>query len=125
MITNHYYRFLCNEVGIYAAVDRDCPRDDIRRKTKPDGSWLPKVGPDFPGAISFWTQVGLRQYHTSGLLQWHCSVVKEPVQVMICTEVDTVLYTDDYQIICKPQSVLQQSLYTLDIFLQLHQSILD
>jgi len=54
---NRFYRFEVetnnSSVGIYEAVDRDCSRDDIRRQKKPDGSWLPKVGMDYPGAISF------------------------------------------------------------------------
>jgi hypothetical protein len=48
----NFYRFLSGERGIYEAVDIDCPKDiDERRKNKPDGSWLPKVGQKYPGAI--------------------------------------------------------------------------
>lgn len=69
------YRFVCDDIGIYEAVDKNCSRDDKRRDGKPDGSWLPKVGEKYPGAISFWTEKGLKKYHRSGLRDWHYSVV--------------------------------------------------
>ena len=67
MLPMQYYRFTCSGKGIYEVVDRDCPRTDPRRFDKPDGSWLPKVGPNFPGAISFWTEKGLEKYKQSPL----------------------------------------------------------
>ena len=55
---NEYYRFVIGEIGIYDKVEKDCPKNDLRRNNKPDGSWLPKVGIDYLGAISFWTNKG-------------------------------------------------------------------
>ncbi|MBI4836387.1 MAG: hypothetical protein HY817_03955 [Candidatus Abawacabacteria bacterium] len=96
----HYYRFIVGKLGIYEAVERDCPKDDVRRLQKPDGSWLPKVGNKYPGAISFWTQEGLEKYYSSGLFHWHCSVVREKVQVIVITTPIDILYQDQYQVIC-------------------------
>ena len=95
------YRFVCDGVGIYEAVERDCPRTDPRRENKPDGSWLPRVGMDYPGAVSFWTEVGLARYRASGLMQWHVSIVKGAVEVLVCEEVRKALYRDEYQIIAE------------------------
>lgn len=61
-----FYRVMVQGEGIYAVVDRDCPKDDSRREGKPDGSWLKKVGKDFPGAVSYWTSAGLEKYKTVG-----------------------------------------------------------
>jgi len=95
-----WYRVTVNGVGIYEAVDRDCLRDDIRRQQKPDGSWLPKVGSNYPGAISYWTEFGWKTYNESGLFAWHKSVVTEEVRVEQLEEKpDKVLYEDEYQII--------------------------
>jgi len=102
---SHYYHFCSSGVGIYEAVERDCPRTDARRSGKPDGGWLPKIGPKFPGALSFWTALGKAKYEQSGLRDWHESVCKEPVEILISTQPDKVLYEDDYQVICSPDSV--------------------
>ena len=116
-MSDYYYRYLCKDIGIYAAVERDCPRNDERRKHKPDGAWLPKVGTQYPGAISFWTTFGLTEYIGSGLCDWHRTVVDDQIQVMVGFEIDEVLYADEYQIICYPRSVLRQEIYGLDEFL--------
>jgi len=59
-----YCRFILNNKGIFEAVDIDCPRLDPRRNLKPDGSWLPKVGEKYKGAVSYWTPLGLQKYLT-------------------------------------------------------------
>jgi hypothetical protein len=93
-------RFQVGDLGIYAAVERDCPTQDLRRKQKPDGSWLPKVGSTYPGAISFWKEYGLKKYESSGLRQWHESVVNGKVNTIEKSIEDLeILYEDDYQII--------------------------
>ncbi len=98
-----YYRFIVNGVGIYEAVDRDCPKDNPCRLDKPDGSLLPKKGPEYPGAMSFWTDYGLKKYFDSGLLHWHASVVGGNIEVIVVEKPDEVLYEDEYQIIFKPE----------------------
>lgn len=102
---SYFYRFCSSGVGIYEAVERDCPRTDARRSGKPDGGWLPKIGQKFPGAISFWTALGKSKYEHSGLRDWHESVCKAPIDILISTQPDKVLYEDDYQVICSPDSV--------------------
>ena len=95
-----YYRITVDGVGIYEAVERDCPRDDDRRKVKPDGSWLPKVGMNYPGAVSYWTEAGFERYKTSGLFNWHSSVVRGAVKVDVLERKPaSVLYEDELQII--------------------------
>ncbi len=94
-----FYRVTAGGVGIYEAVDRDCPKDDPRRADKPDGSWLPKKGVDFPGAVSYWSQYGFDKYRESGLMDWHTSVVKDGVEVAEISRPPEVLYEDEYQII--------------------------
>ena len=113
-----YYRFIVNGIGIYEAVENDCPRDDQRRMNKPDGSWLPKVGPKYPGAISFWTENGLKKYFDSGLLNWHKSVVKENVDVIIIEKPEKILYEDEYQIILMPDQFKIKDQTRLDKFLK-------
>jgi uncharacterized cupin superfamily protein len=95
------YRFLSDEVDIYEAVDKYCPCDDERRIYKPDSSWLLKVGIKFPGAIAFWTEVGLKKYINSGLRDWQYSVVEGQSKFIIAERPDKVLYEDEYQIICE------------------------
>jgi 8-oxo-dGTP diphosphatase len=94
-----FFRFLAGTTGIYDAVDRDCPRTDLRRNLKPDGAWLPRVGEKYPGSISFWTEFGLEQYLNSGLQEWHRSVVNEDLMVLSAESLEP-LYQDEYQIIC-------------------------
>lgn len=112
-----FYRFVCGNVGIYEAVDRDCPRSDARREGKPDAAWLPKVGPKFLGAISFWTEHGLRQYLRSGLQVWHCSVVDEDVSIVVAPEIERTLHSDDFQVICEQGAVRNSSQMCLEEFL--------
>lgn len=96
------YRFQVGNVGIYEAVDRDCPREDERRKSKPDGSWLPKVGMKYPGAISFWKEFGLKKYNESGLRAWHESVITGKVQIIEKNRSEVViLHEDEFQVIGK------------------------
>ena len=94
-----YFRFESLERGINEAVNEDCTSSDPRRQFKPDGSWLPKVGTQFPGAISFWTQKGLEKYLESGLQEWHRYVVKNPLSISIASQFEKVLYEDEFQII--------------------------
>ena len=98
-----FYRFVVNDVGIYEAVERDCSKEDLRRKNKPDGLWLSKKGLEYPDAISFWSENGFKKYQNSGLMRWHISVVKEKVEVFVIDRPEEVLYEDEYQIICKPE----------------------
>lgn len=111
-----YYRMISGNLGIYAAVDRDCPKDDNRRAGKPDGGWLPKAGTSYPGSVSFWTENGLNKYIDSGLLDWHASVVNDPVFVYIAEEPSHFLYEDDFQIICNPDNVTYKAKIPLDEF---------
>jgi ADP-ribose pyrophosphatase YjhB (NUDIX family) len=99
------YRFESGKVGVYEAVERDCPRSDLRRSHKPDGSWLPRVGEKFPGAISFWTEYGLEKYLHSGLQEWHRSVLSEPLKVLTANFSGNPIYHDDFQIICRPEQI--------------------
>jgi GrpB-like predicted nucleotidyltransferase (UPF0157 family) len=97
-----WYRVTVDGVGIYEAVDRDCPRDSDCRKNKPDGGWLPKEGPKYPSAISYWSEYGWKKYQESGLFDWHKSVVKGTVEVEKCEDKpESILYEDEYQIIVK------------------------
>ncbi|HLD05080.1 MAG TPA: hypothetical protein VJG90_05165 [Candidatus Nanoarchaeia archaeon] len=109
-----FFRFLSGEKGIYEVVEKDCPKEDPRRENKPDGSWLPKVGENFPGAISFWSRFGLKKYVESGLLDWHVSVVKEPVSVLITDRPENVLYEDEFQIICDPKVEIKERVTWVD-----------
>jgi len=95
-----FYRVTVQGEGIYAVVDRDCPKDDLRREGKPDGSWLKKVGKDFPGANSYWTNAGLEKYKQSGLFDWHQSMVQGKVTIEeLAHKPKDILYEDEYQII--------------------------
>ena len=115
----NFYRFVVGGVGIYQAVDRDCPKKpyDRRRDAKPDGSWVPKKGPDFPGAISFWTRKGLDRYISSGLCAWHVSVVNGEVCVEQTTRPESVLYEDEYQIIVHPENAIIEGRFSYGDFL--------
>lgn len=96
-----FYRFVANGVGIYEAVDKYCPRTDLRRNGKPDGSWLPRVGERYAGAISFWTEAGLARYLNSGLQEWHRSVIESPLEVLVTDEIGAPVYRDEFQVICE------------------------
>lgn len=96
-----YYRFESNGVGIYEAVERDCPRADGRRQLKPDGSWLNKIGEKYPGSTSFWTEKGLSKYLESGLQEWHRSVVNHQPTVLVSENLSGIDYEDDLQVIVK------------------------
>ncbi|MFA6898260.1 MAG: hypothetical protein WC250_02540, partial [Candidatus Paceibacterota bacterium] len=87
-----FYRIVVGDVGVYEAVEKDCPRNDPRRGNKPDGSWLPKKGLDYPGAISYWTEYGLRKYRESGLMSWHASVVNGKTHIITINRPARVLY---------------------------------
>lgn len=113
-----YYRFIVTGRGIYEAVDQDCPKGDLRRSNKPDGSWLPKEGPKYPGAISFWTGYGLKKYFDSGLLKWHASVIKGNVEVVVVEKPEKILYEDEYQIILMPEFLKVKNQLQLDKFLE-------
>jgi len=113
-----YFRLVVGDLGIYEAVDRDCPRKDTRRENKPDGSWLPKVGAKYPGAISFWTDFGLKYYVKSGLLEWHVSVLKDQPIVLTAENITDILYRDEYQVICHPKQIKIKSRKTLKDFLE-------
>jgi putative hydrolase of the HAD superfamily len=104
-IDQHLYRFEANGLGIYAAVERDCPRDDGRRNGKPDGSWLPRVGPKYPGAISLFTETGLAKYWGSGLMHWHASVTAAPMRAWRATQQGAMHHRDRFQIITEPGNV--------------------
>lgn len=105
-----FYRFLASGIGIYEAVDRECPRSDLRRTYKPDGAWLPRVGEKFPGAISFWTEAGLKKYLDSGLQEWHRSVITQPIAIAYAEEITRALYSDELQAICsEPKAVKKLS----------------
>lgn len=94
-----FYRVVVGDVGIYEAVDRDCSQGDPRRASKPDGSWLPKMGKNYPGAISYWSEYGFQKYKESGLMGWHASVVHGTVEVIEISRPADVLYEDEFQII--------------------------
>lgn len=100
-----YYRFISNGKGVYEQVDIDCPKDSALREDKPDGSWLAKVGPDYPGAISFFTEEGLKKYSESGLKDWHASAVKEAVHMVIGVNPTNILYEDKDQIILMEKDI--------------------
>lgn len=95
-----YYRVTVRGFGIYHAVDIDCPKDSVKRENKPDGGWLPKVGPNFPSGISYWTEYGWEYYQKSGLFDWHKSVVKGEVEIeKIDIFSSELLYEDQFQVI--------------------------
>ena len=113
-----YYRITVGKEGIYEAVEKYCPNNDIRRKKKPDGSWLKKAGINYPRAISFWTKTGVKRYIESGLLQWHSSVVRGKPNVSITEKPDKILYQDKNQIICNPEGIVVKETLPLKKFLQ-------
>jgi hypothetical protein len=94
-----FYRVTVGGRGVYEAVDTVCGREDPRRQGKPDGSWLPRVGERFPGALSFWTEAGFTRYRDSGLAAWHASVLTAPVQVQTFESLPASLYEDELQVI--------------------------
>ena len=98
---NKFYRVEYQQMGIYEAVEKYCPRGDQRRNNKPDGSWLPKVGKDYPGAKSYWTELGFKKYQDSGLMNWHYSVLPEREQIKIIKKniSQAFIYQDEYQVV--------------------------
>jgi hypothetical protein len=100
-----FYRVTSAGRGIYEAVEADCGREDARRAGKPDGSWLPRLGEQFPGAVSFWTEAGFARYRESGLAAWHASVVAAPVEVLCLDRLPEALYRDDLQVIVPPDEL--------------------
>lgn len=113
-----YYRFVTNGMGIYEKVTKEVPADDSRRLNKPDGSWLPKEGEKYPGAVSFWKHEGLEKYIDSGLLNWHRSVVKENIEVVVIDRPAEILYEDEYQIIFDSKFQVNKDLLDVDEFLK-------
>ncbi len=112
-----YYRFIVNGVGIYEMIHREVEMNDPRRLNKPDGSWLPKKGLKYPGAISFWTDYGLKKYFDSELLKWHISVVSGNLEVVVIERPKEILYEDEYQIIFDPKFLKVKNQLQLDKFL--------
>jgi hypothetical protein len=100
-----FYRFESDNVGIYEAVNRDCPVDDPKRINKPDGSWLSRVGPQFPGCISFWNEAGLKKYISSGLFYWHSIAVRAPITIRKNETLTSVTYEDEYQAIADKETL--------------------
>jgi len=113
-----YYRFITDGMGIYEAVDQNCRKDDPRRLNKPDGSWLAKKGTDYSGAISFWTNFRVKKYFDSGLLDWHRSVIKGDVEVVVMDRPTEILYEDEYQIIFDVKFLKVKDQLTIDEFLK-------
>ncbi len=113
-----YYRFITDGVGIYEAIQNEVAINDPRRLNKPDGSWLPKKGLDYPGAISFWTDYGLKKYSDSGLLNWHESVIKGNIKVAIVDRPAEILYEDEYQIIFDRKFLKLKEQLSVDKFLE-------
>ncbi len=101
-----YYRFVVSKQGIYEVVYQiDPERNSPKRANKPDGSWLPRIGENYPGAISFWTEKGLNKYKKTGLMKWHIDFVSQPVEVLIGVDPQNILYEDDLQVICKKADI--------------------
>ena len=113
-----FYRAVVGGMGIYEVVDRDCPKSDPGREYKPDGSWLPKRGIDYPGSLSFWSEFGLRRYRGSGLMDWHVSVVKGKVEVITINRPTEILHEDEYQIIVRPEAVEETGRESIEEFLE-------
>lgn len=113
-----FYRIVVDGVGIYEAVDKYCPKDDPRRRNKPDGSWLPKKGLAYPGGVSFWSTRGLQKYRASGLLDWHTAMVHGKIEVLMTTRPVEVLYEDVYQIIVDPEMLNEITRVPLADFLR-------
>lgn len=101
-LDHQLYRIESDGLGIYAAVERDCPRSDSRRTAKPDGAWLPRVGADHPGGVSYFTETGLAKYWGSGLMGWHTSVVAAPPAIVTATLIGAHRYRDRFQVIADP-----------------------
>lgn len=97
------YRFTLNSKGIYAELDAQVQKDSPLRNHKPDGSWLPKVGTDYPGAISFFTTRGLQKYNQTGLKNWHYSAAEGKAKMHIAEAPLKSLYQDEFQVIAMPE----------------------
>lgn len=135
------FRFTLNSKGIYEELDKQVPRDSDLRSSKPDGTWLPKVGEKYPGAISFFTKAGLKQYADSGLKDWHYSVVEGKASMLLAERPDSPLYEDEFQVISHPSDfkikkefsfeyggprpALPRSLDSRPEFIRHHSSIVD
>src|ERR1700745_3569756 len=99
MLYEKLYRLCCDDIGIYEVVNKFCPRTDERRKFQPDGEWLQNVGVKYPGAKSFWTELGLRKYIESGMRDWHYSVIEGQAKLVVIEASFNVLHRDAHQII--------------------------
>jgi len=105
-----YHRFTVKVggryIGMYEAASVLCPKGRECRKNKPSGSWLPKAGKTFPGAISLFTARGMKRYTSSRLRGWHASLLPRGFrvyeQVVVIRGAAKPLYEDQYQIIVKP-----------------------
>ena len=112
------YRFTAGGAGIYGAVERACPRTDPRRAVKPDGAWLERVGERYPGSVSYFTATGVARYRSSGLLEWHRSVIDSAVLVETARMRGTPLYADEDQILCSPEDIEPIETVSLNKFLE-------
>ena len=113
-MSNKIYRFECDGQGIYAAVEKECPRNDPRRNGKPDGAWLPRVGSSYLGTISFWKSSGLEKYESTGLRDWHLSVVTGDTRFIVADLPTEFLYEDEWQVIFSPEHLNIQRSYRID-----------
>jgi hypothetical protein len=100
-----FYRVVCDGVGIYEAVNKNCSPDDRRRSSKPDGSWLAKIGLKYPDGVSFWTEKGYKSYQESKLCDWHLSVTQGKHKVLYAQNPKNILYKDEHQIILKKDDI--------------------
>jgi hypothetical protein len=109
---------MTNGVGIYEAISNEVKMNDLRRLNKPDGAWLPKKGLDYPDAISFWKDFGLKKYFDSGLLNWHKSVIKGNIEVVVIDRPAEILYEDEYQIIFDRKFLKVKDHLNIDKFME-------
>ena len=75
-------------------------------------------GHSYQGAISFWSNFGIKKYFDSGLMNWHKSVIKGNVEVIVIERPEEVLYEDEYQIILKPELLKIKDQLNIDKFLE-------
>lgn len=97
------FRVVSGDQGIYEAVDLECPLNDSRRNFMPDDLWLPKSIPQIEGVKSIFTSQGFSHYRKSGLLKWHASVVKDPIEIQLVEPPGSALYKDEAQLVVDPE----------------------
>lgn len=101
-----YYRATSDGLGIFEAVEADCPKGHELRHREPDSSWLPRPGKKLKNSISYWTEEGMMKYVESGLKDWHELVTTMPLEVQMLEEIPgKVIYKDKYQILIEKDSV--------------------